>query len=328
MEKRISVVIPNYNGAKTLDKCLKSAFDSQYSNFEVVVVDDYSSDNSVEIIRRFPCKLIRLEQRSGASKARNTGALNSSGEIIFFTDADCLLQPDTLSLVNRAYASAGPDVVVGGTYTTIPYDEQFFSIFQSVFVNYSETKELLNPDYIAAHAMVINAGTFRKSGGFPEVFLPIMEDLEFSHRLKRSGVTLRMAPDIQVRHIFNFSLTGSLRNAYKKTMYWVMYSQKNKDLLTDSGCASVELKYNVFSCFLNILLIALYLVLHYSVLLYVFPIIIISNILVSRRQIAAFYRAKGMLFAVTAYIYYSILYPLPIGLGTISGVIKNYSAAD
>ncbi len=328
MEKRISVIIPNYNGAKTIAKCLAAAYESNYENFEVVVIDDFSMDNSVEIIERYPCKLIRLDRRSGTSKARNTGALNCSGEIIFFTDADCLLQPDTLSIINRAYASAGPDVVMGGTYTAIPYDKRFCSVFQSVFVNYSETKELENPDYIAAHAMIMNVEIFKKSGGFPEVFMPIIEDIEFSHRLKRLGVKLRMNADIQVRHIFDFSLSRSLRNAYKKTMYWVMYSQKNKDLLTDSGCASVELKYNVFSCFLNMLLVVLYLILQYSLFLYVIPLIVLSNTLVSRKQIEAFYRAKGVLFAGAAYMYYSILYPLPIGLGTISGVIKNYLAAD
>ncbi len=328
MEKRISLVIPNYNGAKTIAKCLAAAFASNYKNFEVVVVDDFSVDNSVEIIKKFPCKLICLDRRSGTSKARNAGALNSSGEIIFFTDADCLLLPDTLSIVNRAFASVGPDVMMGGTYTAIPYDNKFCSVFQSVFVNYSETKELVNPDYIAAHAMIMSIETFKKSGGFPEVFLPIIEDIEFSHRLKRLGVKLSMNADIQVRHIFDFSLPRSLRNAYKKTMYWVMYSQKNKDLLTDSGCASVELKFNVFSCFLNMLLVVLYMVLQHSVFLYLIPVIVLSNTLVSRKQIEAFYRAKGILFAGTAYMYYSILYPLPIGLGTISGVIKNYMATD
>ncbi len=105
MEKRISVVIPNYNNAATIGKCLEAAFDSQYGNYEVIVVDDKSEDHSVEIIKQYPCKLICLENHAGTSKARNTGGKDSGGEFIFFIDADCLLQRDTLSIVNRTILS-------------------------------------------------------------------------------------------------------------------------------------------------------------------------------------------------------------------------------
>ncbi|UCD35747.1 MAG: glycosyltransferase, partial [Nitrospiraceae bacterium] len=198
MEKFISVVIPNYNMAATIGRCLEAAFASMYGNFEVVVVDDHSDDNSVEVITSYPCRLIRLEGRAGTSRARNTGALNSRGDIIFFIDADCLLQKDTLSIVNRSAALAGPGVVIGGTYSPMPPDRDFFSRFQSAFVYYSETKKPDSPDYIAAHAMIIDAETFRRSRGFPEEFLPILEDVEFTHRLKRNGCRLLMNPDIQV----------------------------------------------------------------------------------------------------------------------------------
>ena len=173
MEKRISIVIPNYNGADTIGECLTAAFASKYTDFEVVVVDDCSGDNSVEIIKKFPCKLVCIEKRSGTSKARNIGAESSTGDFIFFTDADCLLQEDTLSLVNKTLSETDSTTIVGGTYTRMPHDKDFFSIFQSVYVNYSETKKNDNPDYIAAHAMIIDALTFRKSGGFPEVFLSV-----------------------------------------------------------------------------------------------------------------------------------------------------------
>ncbi len=323
MEKKISIVIPNYNGAKTIGKCLTAAFSSNYSNFEVIVVDDCSDDNSVEIIKGFPCKLLRLKERTGSSRARNTGGNNCSGDIIFFTDADCLVKSDTLSIINNTYISLDQDVVIGGTYTAIPYDRQFCSIFQSVFVNYSETKKIHNPDYIAAHAMCIYTETFKKSGGFPEVFLPIMEDIEFSHRLKRSGIKLRMNSDIQVRHIFDFSLNRSIRNAFRKTRYWVIYSRKNKDMLTDSGTASYELKFNVCSFFVNIILVSSWLLLSNSIFLAAAAGITLCNLFINRMMFEAFFRAKGGLFAVAAILFYMIIYPLPIGAGTVDGIISN-----
>lgn len=323
MEKYISIVIPNYNKASTIGKCLEAAFASKYENFEAIVVDDHSEDNSLEIIRKYPCRLIALESRSGTSKARNAGALASRGDVIFFTDSDCLLQEDTLSIINRTVSSCGPDVVVGGTYARVPYDRGFFNMFQSVFVNYSETKRPEAPDYIAAHAMVINAGTFRGSGGFPEDFMPIIEDVEFTHRLKRAGNKLVMDPRIQVRHIFGFSLLRSLRNAFRKSACWNMYSLENKDVLTDSGSASVELKVNVASFFLIFLFLILWMVTGNISFLYILPPVVLLNIFLNRRLFKAFYETGGVMFGVLAFMYYTILYPLPIGMATVTAVVKH-----
>lgn len=322
MERYISVVIPNYNMAATIGQCLEAAFSSDYENFEIVVVDDHSDDSSAEIIKKFPCKLISLESRGGTSKARNTGAMNSRGDILFFTDADCLLERDTLSIVNRTFSETAPDVLLGGTYTRMPFDRTFFGIFQSVFVNYSETKNVKNPDYIAAHAMIIDAVTFETSGGFPEDFLPIIEDVEFSHRLRRAGCKLVMNPEIQVQHIFNFSLLKSLRNAYRKTKYWNMYSLKNKDVFTDSGSASVELKTNVVSYFLTIFLIALFVLFNKTVFLYPLPVVFMFNIFINRGLLKAFHETGGILFAGLASLYYMMVYPLPIGMGTLTALMK------
>lgn len=334
MEKRISVVIPNYNNAATIRKCLDAAFDSQYGNYEVIVVDDKSEDDSVEVIKKYPCKLICLENHAGTSKARNVGGKNSSGEFIFFIDADCLLQKDTLSIVNETLTALPTNptltkgghrgVVIGGTYTKLPYDKGFFNAFQSVFVNYSETRTV-NPDYIAAHAMIISTEAFKKSEGFPEDFLPIIEDVEFTHRLKRSGFKLVVNPAIQVQHIFNFTFLKSMRNAFRKTKYWVMYSLRNKDLLTDSGSASTELKTNVVCCFFSMISVVLWIIVQQPIIMYFFQFIFILNILISRRLLKSFYETNGVLFGVRAFLFYTMLYPLPVGSGTIAGVMEYFS---
>ncbi|MBW2465879.1 MAG: glycosyltransferase family 2 protein [Deltaproteobacteria bacterium] len=320
----ISVVIPNRNGGKTIGRCLDAAFASQYSNFEVIVVDDSSTDNSTSIIDRYPCRLIRLPEHGGASKARNTGAGNSRGEILFFIDADCLLQPDTLAKAAAAYLKNGAEVIIGGTYTCLPFDRNFFSIFQSIYIHYSETKNLQSPDYIATHAMLIRAEIFKKSGGFKEDFMPILEDVEFSHRLKRMGYRLRMDPGILVQHIFNFTLIKSLRNAIRKTKYWSIYSIKNKDLLSDSGTASQEFKFNVLSCFavLVLLLIGLWLN-NWAALL---PILLLygANLYLNRNLIRAFHKTGGPNFAISAVLYYTFLYPFAVGIGAFSAIFSQH----
>lgn len=324
MTNFISVIIPNYNGSATIGKCLGAAFSSRYETFEVIVVDDCSEDTSVDIIRGFPCRLICLDKHSGASKARNVGALNSQGDVLFFTDADCLLQGNALSMADKTLSERGTEVVVGGTYTPIPYDKSFFSLFQSIFINYSETKKADDPDYVAAHAMVIDAQIFRRHDGFSENFLPILEDVEFSHRLKRSGHRLIVNPDMLVQHIFNYSLLDSLRNAIRKSMYWTIYSIKNRDLLTDSGTASLELKINVVSQLINLTLFTLWIFSQEPYFLYPLLPIFACNIFINRKLIRAFYRAKGFIFAFLAFCHYSMIYSFAVGVGAFAGIIKYY----
>jgi glycosyltransferase involved in cell wall biosynthesis len=320
MNKRISVVIPNYNGITTIGKCLDSVFSSGYDNFEVIVVDDCSTDNSIEIIKKFPCKIIRSDKNSGASSSRNTGACNSSGDILFFTDADCILQKGTLSSVDKAF-SGDDSKIIGGTYTKVPYDDRFFSAFQSIFINYSETKKKA-PDYVATHAMVIDRNVFQKSGGFAEDFLPILEDVEFSHRLRRSGYKLAMNPDILVQHIFNFTFKKSLLNALRKTTYWTVYSLKNKDWLKDSGTASLELKANVASLVLNTFLIILFFFYKNTVFLMLILLIFTLNLVLNSGLLMSFYTSKGFLFSLKATLYYMFVYPFAVGTGAIIGILK------
>jgi GT2 family glycosyltransferase len=319
----ISVVIPNRNGSKTIGKCLEALFRSKYEAFEVIVADDASSDNSAELISSFPCKLVKLEKHSGASKARNAGAMESSGEILFFMDADCIIDEDTLHNVQKA-VSGQENTVIGGSYTLLPYDRNFFSTFQSVFIHHSELKRS-EPDYIASHCMAMEKKIFEKSGGFPEEFLPIIEDVELSHRLRRLGCRLRMEPGIFVRHIFNFNFRKSLRNAFRKSHYWTMYSLSNRDLLKDSGTASIELKFNVVAYFLTIFLFLFYLSIAGNTLIMLLIVLTAGlNLFISRNLLRAFFRAGGAFFGISAILYYSLIYPAAVGAGSFSGMMKYW----
>lgn len=315
----ISVIIPNRNGARTIGRCLEAAFASRYPGFEVIVVDDASSDDSTAIIERFACRLIRLVRRHGAAAARNAGAAQARGNLLFFTDADCLLQRDTLARACEALSRHEPTMVVGGTYTVRPYDDDFFSRFQSVFIHYSETKRMADPDYAATHALAIRAETFRRHGGFADGFLPIIEDVEFSHRLRRAGGRLAIDPAIKVRHVFGFSLARSLGNACVKAAYWTLYSLRNRDLLADSGTASHELKANTVSYFAGLLCAGGYVLTGAALWLLVAAALSCANALFNRGLLRAFGAAGRWPFAVAAACYYFFVYPLAVGAGALAG---------
>ena len=323
MENLVSVIIPNRNGATTIGKCLAAAQASHYGNFEIIVVDDGSEDNSIEAIERHPCKLVRLEQHGGAARARNAGASHSRGRILFFTDADCLLQPDTLRLSAATLALEGGNAIIGGTYTPAPHDPRFFSRFQSIFINYFETRHAPAADYVATHALAMDASVFRSNRGFAEDVRPILEDVEFSHRLRRAGCRLVMNPAIQVQHIFNYSLARSLGNAFTKSLYWTSYAISNRDLLADSGTASVGLKLNVLVFAGNLGLLSVLFLTGKTILLAFASMALAFDLFVNRGLLLAFCRAEGLGFALLATLYYLLLYPLAVGAGAGAGMLRH-----
>jgi glycosyltransferase involved in cell wall biosynthesis len=315
----ISIVIPVRDGARTLDACLAAACAEAGSGGEVVVVDDGSTDASTAIAARHPCRIVRLPTPRGAAAARNAGARAARGEILFFIDADCVLLPGTIGRVAAAQESAGPRSVVGGTYDRRPFDAGFFPAFQAVFVNYHETRRADDPDYVATHAMSMRTADFLESGGFDESFLPILEDVEFSHRVRRAGYRLRIEPAIQVRHSFGFNLRGSLRNAARKVRYWTRYSVRNRDLLADSGTASRGLKAACAAHGLGLACAAAAVLLRAPALLGPVPLLALLALGANAGLMRAFF-ASGAGFGAAAAGYYFLVYPFAVTAGAAAGL--------
>ena len=116
MEPLVSVIIPVFNTGKFLEKCLNSAIGQTYRNLELIVVDDGSTDNSLEIIQQFErtdsrIKVVRHEQNRGLFQARLTGADQAKGDFIAFLDSDDFLASDTYRRMVKAALTENADMV-------------------------------------------------------------------------------------------------------------------------------------------------------------------------------------------------------------------------
>jgi len=90
----VSIIIPTYNSEKTLFECLKSVYSQSYPFYEVIIVDNYSTDGTLDIAKKFGVKIIQA--KSNPARARNIGIANSAGKYILFVDSDQILSPSVI----------------------------------------------------------------------------------------------------------------------------------------------------------------------------------------------------------------------------------------
>ena len=136
MEKKISAVVPVYNAESTLKECIDSLFKNNYQNFEVIIVNDCSTDKSVDIAKRYPCKIINSSEQRGPAFARDKSLSLAGGEIIAFLDSDCIAPEDWLTKINT---ELNRDILgIGGKYE-LPGDINSIS---SLFMIYWDPKNI------------------------------------------------------------------------------------------------------------------------------------------------------------------------------------------
>ena len=140
---KCSIIIPVFNASKTIRRCMDSLINQTYKDFEIVVVDDGSDDNSANIIKSYRDARIKLVQQenSGVSAARNTGIEYSVGELLFFVDSDDFVDKKLLERVVKTFLEKKCDVVFFG-YTRIESKDK--RIFLPPSVENSHFCNLLN----------------------------------------------------------------------------------------------------------------------------------------------------------------------------------------
>jgi O-antigen biosynthesis protein len=196
---RVSVVVCTYNGARTLRDCCEGLRALDYPDFEVIVVDDGSTDASAEIARSYGFKVISTENR-GLSSARNTGLAAATGEIIAYTDDDARPDPHWLRYLVTEFCRR--DVAaVGGPNVAPPGDGL---IAECVASAPGGPIHVLIDDREAEHVPGCNMAFRREAleaiGGFDPRFRTAGDDVDVCWRLAEQGRSIGFSPAAMVWH--------------------------------------------------------------------------------------------------------------------------------
>ncbi len=205
---KVSVIVCSYNGAKTLDRCLESLKHVNYPDYEVILVDDGSKDNTPEIAAKHSWVVTIRQENKGLSVARNVGGQAAKGEIIAYTDSDCMADPDWLyflvgTLTSGAYAG------VGGPNISPPAEDW---IQACVAAAPGGPNHVLLTDVVAEHIpgcnMAFYKWAFEKVGGFDPEYRKAGDDVDFCWRLQQEGQVIAFSPSAIVWHYRRFTLTA------------------------------------------------------------------------------------------------------------------------
>jgi glycosyltransferase involved in cell wall biosynthesis len=199
----ISVIVPFAEAAEYIERCIEALLVQSYpaDRYEVIMVDNNSTDGSSRIVRRYPRTRLVSEPRRGAYAARNRGRVESRGAVIAFTDADCAPAPDWLHTLAAALGDARVNVVLGRVFnrpSAVLAPLSAYEHQRALYIFDGSTRELY---YGYTNNMAVRRTVFDRLGPFAESARG--EDVVFVRRVvdAYSLDAVRYAPDAAVEHL-------------------------------------------------------------------------------------------------------------------------------
>ena len=215
----ISVIIPVYNGEKTLGVLLDSLAAGNYGEREIIVVDDGSIDRTREAASKYPVKLISTGGRRGPAAGRNMGAKEAKGNVFLFLDADTVVRPDLLSHVADRFKNEPELVAIVGYYDKVPRNRGKFARYKALMVHHWFRSATVMESFETCCG-AIRREAFFKAGGFDESYIDAdVEDYEFGYRVMEQG-PIQVDHGMVVGHHFP-SFARNFRNYYRRSKLWM-----------------------------------------------------------------------------------------------------------
>lgn len=215
----VSIIIVTYNSSSYIISCLKSITRQKDVSFEIIVVDNNSSDNTVETIKNSSIKvqLIAQDKNLGFSKANNIGAVASCAEYLVFLNPDTeLTNEDSLSELLKAatshpdYGVIGPQLIltdgsvqksVRNLPTPLGAIKEYLLGVKRSYEGYIPTcQDLCEVESVVGACMIARKEIFKRAGFFNEKYFMYFEDLEFCKKIRKIDLKVGYLPQVKIKH--------------------------------------------------------------------------------------------------------------------------------
>ena len=216
----MSVIVPAHNAAGQLGRTLRALRASKVNTlpWELIVVDDASTDATAPVAARFADVIVQLRgSPHGPAYARNRGVEASRGEILVFVDADVIVHPDALQRIVDTLRTAPDVAAVFGSYDAQPEDPGVASKYRNLLHHHVHHRNAGDAETFWAGLGAMRRQAFFEAGTYDEWHYsrPQIEDIELGRRLRRAGYRILLVPEIQGTHLKRWTLRSMLLTDFK-----------------------------------------------------------------------------------------------------------------
>jgi Glycosyltransferases, probably involved in cell wall biogenesis len=231
----VSVIVPAYNAARTIAECLDSILAVRYpsENFELIVVDNASTDQTGAILRSYDQKIKTFQElKRGPAAARNKGLQNASGKIIAFTDADCVVEKDWLQNLIVPLEDSSIGAVGGRILSKQPRNP--IEKFGEEIHDHSKAIEIYRPPYVITMNWASRLPLLKELNFFDEDLLRC-EDVDLSYRIFQNGFRFSFRPDAIVYHRNENNYLGLSHEGFLHGYYSIPVLKRHESFLKQFG---------------------------------------------------------------------------------------------
>ncbi len=242
----LSVVVPVYNSSADLRRCLEGLAASSYKDFDVLVVDDGSTEPIEPIVIEHGFTYMRIDGPSGPAQARNRGVAVVGGQYVVFIDADVVVHDDTLARFAEALAGDDSIDAVIGTYDDDPADPGFISQYKNIFHHFVHQEAHGDVSSFWSGCGAMRRELFLKFGGFDEVRYrrPAIEDIELGTWLTAAGHRIVLDSRVKCKHLKRWTFKNLLKtDIFDRAIPWTKLTLRARDLPNSLNVSNAQRLY-------------------------------------------------------------------------------------
>jgi hypothetical protein len=291
----LSIIVPVHNGAATLPACLTALIEAPGPSREILVADDASQDNSVEIAASMGMLTRRSDTHRGASAVRNAAAAAARAPILVFVDCDVVIHPNVLTRIAAFFEDSPQYSALFGSYDSKPSATNFVSQYRNLLHHFTHQAGSFEAETFWTGLGAIRRSAFEHAKGFREEQRAV-EDIELGLRLSSDGFRIALDPSLSCTHLKAWTFFGMVKtDLCSRAIPWssllLQRGRLTKDLNTNGNG-----RLGVASVFLAT--ISLFLAAAWPIFGFVAIAAIVSMLVSIQSLLRYFCRERGVPFAV------------------------------